>query len=200
MTDEVHDTSRVDNFLAARNRAMVLHSVWRPMLAGGAGAAIIIAAVAIAQPRFTTREVIVDHVVPHDVTVDHVIPHDVEIAIPRIVTAPPPSPLARTPDEKRFTTDPSGWGSAVVKGRILRQNGLGFTMLTETEGEKSFFPAKIGPDGKSEFNSSMKDNVSSVIGLLAFCRQMPNQIYQCTALGRDGHENTIPEVPVGEPL
>ena len=73
MTDEVHDTSRVDNFLAARNRAMVLHSVCRPLLAGAAGAALVIGAVAIAQPRFTTREVIVDHVVSRDVTINNLI-------------------------------------------------------------------------------------------------------------------------------
>jgi hypothetical protein len=79
MTDERHDFSRVDSYLQSRRRVAFLHAVWRPMLAGGAGAAIIIAAVAIAQPRFTTREVIVDHVVQKDVSVDRVIPHDVTI-------------------------------------------------------------------------------------------------------------------------
>ena len=45
MTEEIHDHSRVDGFMAARRRAMVLHSLWRPLLAGAVGAALVIGAV-----------------------------------------------------------------------------------------------------------------------------------------------------------
>jgi hypothetical protein len=57
MSDEIHDTSRVDAFMAARRRAMLLHSVWRPMLAGAAGATLVIAAVYVALPTFRMKVV-----------------------------------------------------------------------------------------------------------------------------------------------
>ena len=37
--------SRVDSFMASRRRAMIFHSVWKPMLAGAVGAAIMAATV-----------------------------------------------------------------------------------------------------------------------------------------------------------
>src|ERR1700733_3888861 len=102
VTEEIHDTSRVDSFMASRRRAMLFHSVWKPMLAGAVGAAIIVGAVWAASPRLhyneievprvTLKDVIVpnviqkdgtvDHVVPHDVQVDHIVPHDVPMANP----------------------------------------------------------------------------------------------------------------------
>jgi hypothetical protein len=98
MTDEIHDLSRVDAYAAARRRAMVMHSAWRPMLAGATGAALVIAAVWVTLPRFSYREieipkvtmkdVTVDHVVPRDVEVDHVVPKDVEIPVPKDVESP----------------------------------------------------------------------------------------------------------------
>ena len=50
MSEEIHDTSRLDAFMAARRRAMVLHAVWRPMPDGAAGAALVIAAVWVTLP------------------------------------------------------------------------------------------------------------------------------------------------------
>ena len=41
MAEEIHDMSRVDCFMASRRRAMFFHSVWKPMLAGAVGAAIM---------------------------------------------------------------------------------------------------------------------------------------------------------------
>jgi gag-polyprotein putative aspartyl protease len=96
---EIHDTSRIDAFMASRRRAMFLHALWRPMLAGAAGAALIVGAVWVASPRLhyneievprvtfkdviipnvITKDVTVDHVVPRDVEVDHVVPHDVSV-------------------------------------------------------------------------------------------------------------------------
>ena len=210
MTDEITDRSRVDAYAATRRRAMLAHSLWRPLLAGAAGAALVIIAVALAAPRFafremevpriTYRETEVPRITTREVQVDRLIPHDVEIAVPRLVEPAPatPSPLARTPQEEGFTTTPA-WRGAIVKGRILRADGLGFVMQTD-EGEKSFFPARVGVDGKIEPNPSMRDDVRQALGHLAYCRQTPTTAYQCTALGRDGREVEIPQIPIGDPL
>jgi hypothetical protein len=48
---------RVDAFMAARRRAAVLHAAERPMLAGAAGAALVIAAVYVTLPKFSYREI-----------------------------------------------------------------------------------------------------------------------------------------------
>jgi hypothetical protein len=204
MTEEIHDHTRVDAFMAARRRAMVLHSLWRPMLAGSVGAVLVIAAVAIAQPRFTTREVVVDHVVqrdtpvdhvvPHDVTINNPIPHDVEIDIPRIVTT---APTPTTPEERAFVGT-EGWRDAVIRGRILREDGNGFVLQTDA-GPTGFYPAKIGPGGKLEFDPSVKDVVASFIGDLGYCRKLPIGTYACTAL-HDGRETAIAQAPIGAPL
>jgi len=108
VTEEIHDHSRVVAFMAARRRAMVLHALWRPMLAGAVGAALVIACAWVAMPRFTMREVevprialrdvTVPNIVQRDVTVDRVVPKDVEIEMPRFV-APAPSAAAQTPAE-----------------------------------------------------------------------------------------------------
>lgn len=43
MNDEVHDTSRLDAYMRARRRVALLNASWKPMAAGAAGAALIIA-------------------------------------------------------------------------------------------------------------------------------------------------------------
>jgi hypothetical protein len=125
MNDEIHDTSRVDAFMASRRRAMFLHAIWRPVLAGAAGAAIIVATVWAASPRFhyndieipriTQRDVTVDHVVPRDVPVDHVVPHDVPVdhIVPHDVPmlgpqASAPAPQASAPEQVASTPTPLG--------------------------------------------------------------------------------------------
>jgi hypothetical protein len=117
MTDEpaVHDFSRLDAHMASVRRTALLHASWRPMLAGAAGATLVVAAVYVALPKFSVHEVTVDHVVirdvpinnlvPHDVPVNNLIPHDVAVEIPRIIlkdvptpgpsaSAKPPAPIA----------------------------------------------------------------------------------------------------------
>jgi hypothetical protein len=131
--------------------------------------------------------VTVPNIVPHDVQVDHIVPRDVA-----------PSPLAKMPEERVFVGTP-GWRDAVVRGRILRPDGRGFVMLTDM-GEQSFSPAKIAPGGKIEPDPSLKDDVSAALGALAFCRQTPIGVFRCTALGHDGREVVIPELPIGAPL
>lgn len=91
---EIHDHSRVDAFMAARRRSMLMHAVWKPMLAGAAGAALVIGCVWVVLPKLSIREVVVDHVTQRDVPVDHVVPKDVtvpnivahDVSVPNIVT------------------------------------------------------------------------------------------------------------------
>jgi hypothetical protein len=190
--------------MAARRRAMLLHASWRPLLAGALGAGLVIGAVALAMPRFAYREVEIprvilrDTVVPNilskDVTVPNIVTKDVEIAIPRLAS---PSPLAKTPKE-RFT-GMEEWRDADARGRILREDRNGFVLQTD-EGEKAFYPAKIGANGKVEPNTAAKDVVAGLIGALAFCRPMPPGVFECIALRHDGTEVVIKQVPVGEPL
>jgi hypothetical protein len=123
MSEEIHDTSRVDEFMAARRRAMVLHAVWRPMLAGAAGAALVIAAVwvtlpkvsyrEIEVPKVTMRDVTVPNIVTRDVQVDHVVPHETVIEIPKIVTKAEHDFISRPEFETaqfkgRLVADPEG--------------------------------------------------------------------------------------------
>jgi hypothetical protein len=186
MTDERHDFSRVDSYLRSRRRVVFLHAVWRPLLAGAVGAALVIAAVAIAQPRFTTREIVVDHVIPKDATVNNLVPHTVEVEIPHIVTAAE----ARTPEERRFV----GTRGADVRGRILRPDGNGFVLATDA-GEQSFYPAKVEAGGKLETDESRKDVVNGLLNDLAYCRPSQSGLYQCVAL-HEGRETPIPEIPI----
>jgi hypothetical protein len=203
MSDEVHDTSRVDNFLAARNRAMVLHSVWRPMLAGAVGAALVIGAVAIAQPRFTTREVIIPQVVMKDTVVPNIISKDaivpniivkpIELDIPRIVA---PSPLARTPAERSFTST-DDWRASDVRGRLVREQDNGFILETEDGSQQSFSPARL-VNGKPEPDLAVKDLVAPYLGDLCLCHPLPTGLYQCEAL-HAGRAVPIPIVASGRP-
>jgi hypothetical protein len=247
--EPVHDLSRVDAYAAARRRALLLGASWRPMLAGAIGAALVIAAVAIAQPKFVVREIEVprvtmkdidvpkvtmrdvtadhvvpkdvevqiDRVVPHDVPVDRVVPHDVQIDVPRLVqrdvmigvprvaatpsTPAPPaelpaSPAPRSPQERGFVQS-EGWREAVVRGRILREDGNGFVLATG-EGEQSFHPAKF-VNGKVIPNPSTKDVVAPYLGDLAYCRLALNGVWRCTAL-HGKFEVQISQTPIGSPL
>lgn len=90
MTDEIHDMSRLDAYMRARRRVAFLHAVWRPMLAGAAGAALVIGAIWVVLPKISVREVVVDHVVERDAPVDHVVQRDVPVdhVVPRDVSVP----------------------------------------------------------------------------------------------------------------
>jgi hypothetical protein len=201
VSEEIHDHTPMLAYAAARRKAMFLHALWKPMLAGALGARLIIAAVAVAQPRFVFRDIEIPRVTMRDVTVPNIVAKDIEVPhiilkdveIPRVVS---PEPV--TPEERSFVATP-GWKGAVVRGRIERAEGNGFVMLTDT-GEQSFSPAKIGAGAKIEFDPSLKDDVSAALGALAFCRQTPIGVFQCTALGHDGREAVIPEIPIGSPL
>ena len=190
MTDERHDFSRVNSYLRSRRRVAFLHAVWRPMLAGAVGACVIIACAWVAMPKFTVREVVVDHVVTRDVAINNLIPHDIPIEIPHIVAT---TPAPTTPEERSFVATP-GWKGAVVRGRIERAEGNGFVMWTDT-GEQSFSPARIGAGGKAEADEGRKDVVDGLLNDLAYCRPSQSGLYQCVAL-HQGRETPIPEIPI----
>ena len=62
-------------------------------------------------------------------------------------------------------------------------------------GERSFYPAKIGTDGKIENDLSVEDAVSAFLNDLAYCRPLANGTYLCVA-EHQGHEVTIRQVPI----
>src|SRR5271157_3840222 len=78
MTEEIHDHSRVDGYLRARQKVAFLHAVWPPMLAGAAGAALVIGAVWVVLPKVSYREVEVPRVTLRDVEVPKITMRDIE--------------------------------------------------------------------------------------------------------------------------
>jgi hypothetical protein len=229
VTEEIHDMSRVDAFMATRRRAMIFHSVWKPMLAGAVGAALIVGAVWVASPRLhfneidvpriTLKDVTVDHVVTRDVPVDHVIPHDVTVEVPHIVLkdvpvpvptpgpqayAPPsdPTPAPRTPAEKKLE-ESKGWKDAVVHGRLVRADKNGFILMTD-DGEQSFYPATRDANGDTVANESVRDDVDPFIGDLGYCREDSHadnvaKQHFTCTALHNGREQTIRQVPYVAP-
>jgi hypothetical protein len=196
-TEPEHDYSRVDSYLRSRQRVAFLHAIWRPMLAGGAGAAIIIAAVAIAQPRFTTREVVVDRVIPHDVPLNNPVPHDVpfnnpvprdvpfDVPVPRVVTAPPvaSSPAPKTPEEHKFVSRPE-YESAQFKGRLVEDKDGQIRFDTGAV----FVPIKIDPaSGRAVQDYDAEYVTEPYWGDLAFCNAIPavENRFKCLAIHHD---------------
>ena len=211
----IHDDSAVTDLedfhtrkreLEARaiTRAAVLHAAWRPMLAGAVGAALVVAAVYVTLPKFSVREIEVPKVSYREVEiprvkmveteVPHIVTRDIEIPIPRIVE---PQPLARTPAEERFTSTDS-WKDAIIRGRILRQDGNGFVLMTDEAGEQGFYPARINAAGKPELDPSAEDIVAPYIGDLARCNKLPVGTFACVA-EHEGQEVFIRQTPIKGP-
>jgi hypothetical protein len=197
--EEVHDTSRLDAFLASRRRATVLNAVWRPMLAGAVGASLVVACVyvtlpkvsyrEIEVPKVTMRDVVVPNILPHDVEVDRVVPHETIIEIPKIVTTaePPQSPEA--------FIDSAPFRSATIKGRFAGPDRNGFRL----DNGQVFYPARsIG--GRVELATDMLDDVSKLtIGDPIYCAPMaPEGLFECQAWHR-GRVERIEAIPVGRP-
>ena len=167
---------------------MFLHSVWRPLLAGAVGAGLVIAAVALAQPRFsyreieipkvTMRDVAVPNIVPHDVTVPNIITRDVEIDIPRIV--------AVTPTEKSFLDSPA-YAAAPIHGRIVPSRSE--RSLSFDDGN-DYTPTLPG----------MAADAAPYVGLWGYCAPTADKtIFHCFALLRDGRVISVPQKPLGRP-
>jgi hypothetical protein len=195
--DEIHDTSRLDAFLASRRRATVLHALWRPMLAGAAASLAVSAAIWAVLPRFEVRNVEVPrisyrdaevpHIVTRDVTLNNPVPHDVPIDIPRIVTAP------RSAEE--FEASPA-FRDAGVHGRFAGPDRNGFRL----DSGQTFYPARL-VNGQPELATDAKDDVSRLaIGDPIYCAPtVPAGLYNCHAFHR-GRIEEIAVLPTGRPL
>jgi hypothetical protein len=189
MTEEIHDHSRVDAFMAARRRAMVLHSLWRPTLAGAAGAALVIAAVyvtlpkisyrEIEVPRVTLRDVEVPNIVPKNVEVDRILPHEVPIEIPQIV-------ITRTPQERAFA-DSRDFADAPMHGRIVASRGE--RSLSFDDGH-DYVPT----------DPRMAADAAPFVGDLGLCSKIAGdeEHYHCVAL-HNGVVVSVRQRPLGRP-
>ena len=129
----------------AAAKAMVLHSIWRPLLAGAAGAALVVGCVWVTLPKISYREIEIPRVTMRDVTVPNIILKDVEISRdvpmpgPQVSAKPPvPADLPKTPAEKKFTETPE-YKNAIYRGRIVKS--VDGRAVSFAEG-KSFWPAR----------------------------------------------------------
>jgi hypothetical protein len=201
---ELHDTSRVDAYAATRRKAMFLSAVWRPMLAGAAGAALVIAAVWVTLPKISYREVEVPRVTMRDVPVDHVVPKDVEIEVPRIVRKDVEVDIpkivthdaalpAKKPDaiERKFIDSP-GYKKADISGRIASQNGLGF-LFDSGQGMRP-----VNDDGTPDLTRRLV--VDGLIGDWAYCnlKNAAANVYTCVVVHNDVTQQ-IPLAPATQP-
>ena len=123
---------------------MFFHSVWKPLLAGAVGAAIMSAAVIgsvwVILPKISVHEVTVDHVIQKDVPFDNHVPQEkpfdnyVPHAKPFDLPVPAPKPVANaappdmgpqapyaahTPEENKFVDNPA-YKTAKYHGRIVK--------------------------------------------------------------------------------
>jgi hypothetical protein len=196
MTDETPDWSRVDSFMAARRRAMLLHASWRPMLAGAAGAgAMILCAFAgayLAGPTLkskvyeipvldvTHQPVVVPEVTMKPVTVPDitVTTHPLDIPVPRVVPAPSDASAAPAPPQspEAFTASPE-YRSAELSATIAGSDGgNGFRF----EDGRSFSPAHL-VNGRIEEAKDVFDDISGLIGAPAYCAPLAGGLYACRA-------------------
>jgi hypothetical protein len=226
---ETYDFSRVDAFAAARRRAMQAREMWKPALAGAAGAALVIGCVYVTLPKFTIRDVVVDHVVRKDapfdvpapvmkpvvvpeittkpVVVPDIITHPVDIPIPNPVNPRSPATVAHETPPALAPRTPAerrfeagnDWNGAIIRGRILRVAPPNGMILATETGEAPFYPARDGPNGP-EPDPTKRDDISGLQGRLALCRETPSTVYICVSLAPNGAEELIPERPMGEPL
>ena len=204
MTEEIHDMSRVDSFMASRRRAMFFHSVWKPMLAGAVGAAIMSAAVIgsvwVILPKISTRDIVVDHVVPHEVPFDNHTPQDkpfdnyVPHTKPFDLPVPTPGPQAsaatpltpadapQTPAEKKFSDRPD-FAKADIRGRII--HSVDGTALSFDTG-KNWYPT----------DKTKVADAEPFIGDLAYCNEKPagSGKFYCFA-SHDGKVISVPQKP-----
>ena len=219
MAEEIHDMSRVDSFMASRRRAMFFHSVWKPMLAGAVGAAIMTAAVIgsvwVILPKISTREVVVEHVIQKDVPFDnhvpqekpfdnyvpHSKPFDVPAPTPKPVAAAPPdmgpqSPYAaKTPEENKFVDKPE-YKDAAYRGRVVKsKNGRD---LDFADGNRFNAVGWDNATQKAVPDPSAVINSDPFVGDLAMCvvSNKDQNMWTCTAL-HDGKEVVIRYKPRG---
>ena len=184
---------------------MFFHSVWKPMLAGAVGAAIMTAAVIgsvwVILPKISSREVVIDHVIQKDVPFDnHVpqekpfdnyVPHNKPFDLPVPMPGPqasakqpmgPDSPYApKTPDEHKFTDNPE-YKDATYRGRIVKSRDgheLSF------EDGKDFHPAHWDDaSGKVVQDPTSVIRSDEFVGDLGVCvpEKGHGEMWDCTAM------------------
>lgn len=209
--EEIHDTSRLDAFMAARRRSMLLHASWRPALAGAAGAALIIAAVWVATPKFVVREVVVDHVTPHDVPFDnHVpvekpfdnyVPHETPFTLPvptlgpQAEAKPPMGPqapyAAKTPEEKPFVNRPD-YKTAQYHGRIVKS--IDGRDLSFADGQNVYPAHWDDVNSKVVEDRDRAYDADQYVGDLGMCTIDTKGFWLCTAF-HNGKETPIYHKP-----
>jgi hypothetical protein len=190
MTEEIHDTSHLDRYLQTRQRVSLLNAIWRPMAAGAAGAALVIAAASVVLPRITYRDIEVPRITLRDVTVPNIITKDLEIPIPRVVAPPPPvaanppsppSDAPRTPEEQKFHDRPE-YKDAAYHGRIVTSRDG--HVLSFADG-RDFHPAHWDDAaGKVVYDPDQVITSDEYVGDLGMC--VPHKghegMWDCTAV------------------
>jgi hypothetical protein len=185
MTDspELHDFSRLDAHMAARRRATVLHSLWRPLLAGAVASLAVSAAIFVVLPKVSYREIEVPKVsyvpteVPRiemkDLEVQHIVPRDVVIEIPKIVTKA----------EHDFISRPE-FETAQFKGRLVYDpDGL-----IKFDSGAVFVPVKYDPVSGHQIQDFDAEYVTApYLGDWAFCNAIPasENLFKCLAVDHD---------------
>jgi hypothetical protein len=195
----VHDESevtRLQDFYARQRelearaiaRAAVLHASWRPLLAGAIGAALVVAAVYVTLPKFSVREVTVDHIVPHDVEVPHIILKDVEVQGPR-ASAKHPAPnmgpqapyAAKTPDENKFVEQPE-YKTAKYHGRIVKsRDGHELSFEDGMDFHPGHWDDATGKIVWDPTNAILSDELIGDLGMCVPQKGHPG-MWDCTAL------------------
>ena len=210
---EIEDHTRVDKFMQARRRAMVMSQIWKPMGMGAVGAALVIGAVWVILPKISYREVIVPRVTLKDVEVPTIslkpiIVPDITlkpIDIPVPATIPesnaPPAPLpplappyaARTPEEKPFVDTPE-YRNAIYRGRIIHSKD-GKALYFEDG--KLFIAAHWDADTHQVIGDpNIAIDSDPYVGDLGMCIEEKDHanFWNCTAM-HHGKEVNIPNKP-----
>jgi hypothetical protein len=147
---------------------------------------LVIAAAWVALPKFTVREVIVDHYVPHDTPFDNHVPQNKPFAnfiphdTPGPVAANPPAP--KTLEERKFVSRPE-YETAQVKGRLVEDKDG----LIRFDSGAVFVPMKIDPaSGRDAQDYDAEYVTEAYWGDVAFCNAIPavENRFKCIALHR----------------
>jgi hypothetical protein len=195
-TEQVNDTSRLDAWLniqrereRAWNQAHVYQAraesnrqLWKPLLAGAAGAAMVVAAVWVAMPKFMVRDIEVPHIVQHDMTIEvpHIVQHDVVIETPKL-PMPKPSKAVPTAQEREFTSQ-SDYKTAEYHGRVVGPSNNGGFLFDSG--------LKMDPIKTDDGISAV--DIDRFIGDYAFCKKrVADAYYTCKAI----HNNVVQDIP-----
>ena len=208
---EIEDHTRVDKFMQARRRAMVMGQIWKPMGMGAVGAALVISAVWVILPKISYREVVVPSIslkpitVPDvtmkPITVPEITLKPVALPLPQTTPTPTPPPVAadapKTLAEQKFLNRPE-YKAALYHGRIVKS--IDGKALSFADGN-NYWPAlwdALEHDWATNTSDINKKFVTDpFIGDLAACAHLPgrNDLVVCHAL-HNGEEVNIVTQPL----